>query len=199
MELISKKMDLTFSLRRKEIVKLEPMVLEIQERWPALFLEEQICEEFCRVTTKDLLGNFRAASDRYAPRLLKLYRARKGAFSQDMDNLLEKLDEQTSNIELHRRRTSLEGLSMFVHENSRKLSLTCLVTDPEDRQTKGVKMGILTVLNDVLTAHSSQYCHCVGRGHCPHRSSRPPYCVCLPFRPPLCLEHGVPKRAQVHF
>ncbi|KAL6462559.1 hypothetical protein MHYP_G00289810 [Metynnis hypsauchen] len=115
-ELISEKMDLTFSLRRKEIVQLEPMVLEIQERWPALFLEEQICEEFCRITTKDLIGNFRAALDKYAPRLLKLYRARKGAFSQDMDNLLEKLDEQ--------------------------------VTDPEDERTKGVKMGILTVLSD---------------------------------------------------
>ncbi|KAL6479421.1 hypothetical protein MHYP_G00128540 [Metynnis hypsauchen] len=141
-------MDLTFSLRRKEIVQLEPMVLEIQERWPALFLEEQICEEFCRITTKDLIGNFRAALDKYAPRLLKLYRARKGAFSQDMDNLLEKLDEQTSNIEMHRRRTSLEGLPIFVRENSRKLFLTCLVTDPEDERTKGVKMGILTVLSD---------------------------------------------------
>ena len=41
MELIRQKMDLTFSLRRKEIVEVEPMVLEIQERWPALFLEEQ--------------------------------------------------------------------------------------------------------------------------------------------------------------
>ena len=38
MELIRQKMDLTFSLRRKEIVEVEPMVLEIQERWPALFL-----------------------------------------------------------------------------------------------------------------------------------------------------------------
>ncbi|XP_031176782.1 uncharacterized protein LOC116065420 [Sander lucioperca] len=41
MELIRQKMDLTFSLRRKEIVEVEPMVLEIQERWPALFLREQ--------------------------------------------------------------------------------------------------------------------------------------------------------------
>ena len=54
----------------------------------------QVCEEFYRVTTKDLLGTFRAALDKYSPRLLKLYRARKAAFGQDMDNLLEKLDEQ---------------------------------------------------------------------------------------------------------
>ncbi|XP_035863592.1 uncharacterized protein LOC116045721 [Sander lucioperca] len=94
MELIRQKMDLTFSLRRKEIVEVEPMVLEIQERWPALFLREQICEEFFRVTTKDLLGTFRAALDEYCPRLLKLYRARRGACGQDMENLLDRLDEQ---------------------------------------------------------------------------------------------------------
>ncbi|KAL7851865.1 hypothetical protein SRHO_G00176500 [Serrasalmus rhombeus] len=94
MEFIRQKMDLTFCLRRKEIVEVEPTVLEVQERWPALFLEEQICEEFCRVTTKDLLWTFRSALDKYSPRLLRLYRARKGYFNQDMDSLLEKLDEQ---------------------------------------------------------------------------------------------------------
>lgn len=41
MKLIREKIDLTFSLRRKEIIEVEPMVLEIQERWTALFLEEQ--------------------------------------------------------------------------------------------------------------------------------------------------------------
>ncbi|KAG9260577.1 hypothetical protein AMEX_G26852 [Astyanax mexicanus] len=148
MELIRQKMDLTFSLRRKEIVEVEPMVLEVQERWPALFLEEQICEEFFRVTTKDLLGTFRAALDMYSPQLLKLYRARKGSFCQDMDTLFEKLDEQTSDLALHRKRTALEGLPIFVRENSKKLFPTCLVTETEAEQTKGVKMGVLTVLDD---------------------------------------------------
>ncbi|KAJ8395720.1 hypothetical protein AAFF_G00029570 [Aldrovandia affinis] len=39
--LIRQKMELTFSLRRKEIVDVEPMVSEIQERWLALFSEGQ--------------------------------------------------------------------------------------------------------------------------------------------------------------
>lgn len=39
---IRQKMDLTFSLRRKEIVDQQPLVSEIQERWPALFSEEQL-------------------------------------------------------------------------------------------------------------------------------------------------------------
>lgn len=50
--------------------------------------------EFHRVTTKDLLGTIRTALDEYCPRLLKLYRARKGAFGQEMESLLDGLDEQ---------------------------------------------------------------------------------------------------------
>lgn len=37
MTLIRQKMDLTFSLRRKEVVEVQAMVSEIQDRWPALF------------------------------------------------------------------------------------------------------------------------------------------------------------------
>jgi len=38
------------------------------------------------------------AIDMYTPKLLKLYRARKGAFGPDMDVLLERLDERVSSI-----------------------------------------------------------------------------------------------------
>ncbi|KAL2083749.1 hypothetical protein ACEWY4_021522 [Coilia grayii] len=156
MEFIRDKMDITFSLRRKEVVEVEPMVTDVLERWPGLFLEEQarhifhgICKEFTRVTTKDLLGTFRAALHMFTPRLLKLYRARKGAFSRDMEKLLEELDEQvTSDIALHRRQAALEGLPIFLRENADKFYRTCLATDPEDRWTKGVQMGVLIVLED---------------------------------------------------
>ena len=40
--LIKQQMELTFSLRRKEIVEMEPMVSEVQERWPALFSQSQV-------------------------------------------------------------------------------------------------------------------------------------------------------------
>ncbi|GAA6083498.1 uncharacterized protein LOC100151192, partial [Tachysurus ichikawai] len=79
MAAISEKMELTFSLRRKEVVQEQPMIVEVQEMWPALFYQEQICEEFFRITNKDLLGVFMAAIDMYTPKLLKLYRARRGA------------------------------------------------------------------------------------------------------------------------
>lgn len=42
MVVISEKMELTFSLRRKEVVEDQPMVVDVQQRWPALFLQEQV-------------------------------------------------------------------------------------------------------------------------------------------------------------
>ncbi|XP_051780263.1 uncharacterized protein LOC127526999 [Erpetoichthys calabaricus] len=41
LDLINTKMDLTFSLRRKEIVMDEPLVSVVQQRWPGLFIEQQ--------------------------------------------------------------------------------------------------------------------------------------------------------------
>ncbi|KAL6455036.1 hypothetical protein MHYP_G00365210 [Metynnis hypsauchen] len=41
MAVIREKMQLTFSLRRREVIEDQPMVAQIQERWPALFLDEQ--------------------------------------------------------------------------------------------------------------------------------------------------------------
>ncbi len=37
------------------------------------------------MTTMDLMGTFKAALEMFTPRLLKLYRARKGAFSREME------------------------------------------------------------------------------------------------------------------
>ncbi|XP_034552510.1 uncharacterized protein LOC117822015 [Notolabrus celidotus] len=90
--LIRQKMELTFSLRCKEIVEMEPMVSEVQERWPAMFCEAEIREEFHGITNKSLLDNFRAAINHHTPRLLQLYRTRKTAFPPEMNGLLQRLD-----------------------------------------------------------------------------------------------------------
>ncbi|KAL0149472.1 hypothetical protein M9458_055260, partial [Cirrhinus mrigala] len=39
--LLAQKMDLTFALRRKEIVESTPAISDVLERWPALFREPQ--------------------------------------------------------------------------------------------------------------------------------------------------------------
>ncbi|CAL8291969.1 unnamed protein product [Arctogadus glacialis] len=79
---------------------------------------------------------------------LQLYRARKGAFGQELEDLLGKLDKQTSDMTLHRRQAALEGLPIFLRENSKELFQTCKETNSEDKQTKGVQMGVLAVLED---------------------------------------------------
>lgn len=94
------------------------------------------------------MGTFKAALEMFTPRLLKLYRARKGAFSQEMEPLLEMLDKQTSDITSHRRQAAVEGLPIFLRENTEKLFCKCLATDADGKQMKGIKMGVLTVLDD---------------------------------------------------
>lgn len=42
MTLIQQKMELMFSLRWREVVECQPMVSEVQERWPALFSSEEV-------------------------------------------------------------------------------------------------------------------------------------------------------------
>ena len=44
--LIRHKMELTFSLRRREVVEGQPMVSEVQQRWPALFSCEEVWLSF---------------------------------------------------------------------------------------------------------------------------------------------------------
>lgn len=53
----------------------------------------QICEEFYRITSRNLQATWNASLDKYASRLIKLYRARKAAFGPDLEKLLKRLDE----------------------------------------------------------------------------------------------------------
>uniref|UniRef100_A0A672MK71 Uncharacterized protein n=1 Tax=Sinocyclocheilus grahami TaxID=75366 RepID=A0A672MK71_SINGR len=65
MAFVDSKMELTFSLRRKEIVE-EPLVADVLRQWPALFLEHQICAEFYRITQTNLKSKFFSSLDEYA-------------------------------------------------------------------------------------------------------------------------------------
>ncbi|KAK9522024.1 hypothetical protein VZT92_018519 [Zoarces viviparus] len=124
------------------------MVSEVQERWPVLFSIEEISEEFHRITSRDLLGTLSASLEKYVPHLRRLYRTRKGAFGQKMEDLLEKLDEQTSDILPHRKTAALRGLPIFVWDDSTQFLLECLDTDHEKRVLRGVSVAILTIIED---------------------------------------------------
>lgn len=52
MTYINQKMDVTFSMRRREIITDEPSVACIMKRWPGLFLEQQVTHFFIYIVFK---------------------------------------------------------------------------------------------------------------------------------------------------
>ncbi|XP_073787711.1 uncharacterized protein [Danio rerio] len=152
---IHRQMQETFSLRRKEVVEIQPLVEEIRERWPGLFLKEEICMEFSRICNVDLLRQFNESIDKYTAPLLKLYRKRRDSLGAQMKTLLDKLDDQVTDIVTHRKRVALEGLPLFLRENSACFLKMCLDTDPEDHSTRDVRIGILTVVEDDVGTSAS--------------------------------------------
>ncbi|KAL7374376.1 hypothetical protein ABVT39_027640 [Epinephelus coioides] len=153
--LIDSLMGRTFALRRQEIVENEPLVTEIESRWPALFSERQIGAEFTRLVSVDLLKSFLSGLDQHLPRLINLFEARKRRETKlghdtGLQSLLESLDSENSNQ--NKRSAALLGLPFFLKE---KFSKT---TDSVDVPAviKGVDVGLLitTEQNAEMTAQS---------------------------------------------
>uniref|UniRef100_A0A3P8SWX3 PB1 domain-containing protein n=1 Tax=Amphiprion percula TaxID=161767 RepID=A0A3P8SWX3_AMPPE len=87
---ITKLMQTTFALRRKEVVNDDLPVAEILERWPALKIESQICAEFHRITNMNLKNHFYAVLDRHSPHLHNLFR-KKAALTGKVSEVLGQL------------------------------------------------------------------------------------------------------------
>nr|XP_023649566.1 uncharacterized protein LOC111834473 [Paramormyrops kingsleyae] len=143
MTLVNQKMDMTFSMRRREIVHDEPPVSVVMERWPGLFTEPQVYAEFKRITGIDLHTAFHASLDKFSVPLLKMYRAKE---SNMITALLESLDEQTTDMTKHRRITALKGLPYYIREHTPILK-TCVAADLLETKV-GMKMGILETTED---------------------------------------------------
>ncbi|KAF7225070.1 transcript variant X3 [Nothobranchius furzeri] len=94
-KLIAEKMAKTFSLRRMEIVTECPAVHVVKERWPGLFTEAQIKEEFKRLTAVPLEETFLQNLDGYTQRLLQLMRTKGGAAGTRMRPFLNSCEAQT--------------------------------------------------------------------------------------------------------
>ncbi|KAL6469956.1 hypothetical protein MHYP_G00051270 [Metynnis hypsauchen] len=54
-------------------------IKDLKDRWPALFNASQVSAEFQRITTLTLEPKFLSMLDRYSPKLLSLFQAKKGA------------------------------------------------------------------------------------------------------------------------
>ncbi|XP_051954285.1 uncharacterized protein LOC127629147 [Xyrauchen texanus] len=148
--ILNTKMETTFPLRRKEIVNEQPLVSVIKERWPGLFLQEQLCAEFQRITCVDLKTAFMTSLNKHSNALIKMYRAKSKDLADEMKIILDHFDEQTTNILSHRYTTALRGLPLYLRERD-AISKTCLDTDLEETYARGVKLGILEVMEDDIS------------------------------------------------
>ncbi|XP_041828253.1 sterile alpha motif domain-containing protein 3-like [Melanotaenia boesemani] len=159
--LIDSLMGRTFALRRQEIVENEPLVTEVERRWPALFSERQIGAEFMRLVSVDLLKSFLSGLDQHLPRLMDLYKARKRrktklGHNMELHSLLESLDFENSNQS--KRSVALLGLPFFLKEdplNFIKFSKnTNFVEEPAVWNSVDVGLLITTEQTEEMTARS---------------------------------------------
>ncbi|KAL6462537.1 hypothetical protein MHYP_G00289590 [Metynnis hypsauchen] len=93
-KIISEKMEKTFPYRRLEVVNRMPAVPDVMERWPAIFYESQVKQEFKRITTKHLDRTFLTKMDFYTPKLLTIFKFKGGTAGTKMKTMLESLSQQ---------------------------------------------------------------------------------------------------------
>ncbi|MEQ2280784.1 hypothetical protein AMECASPLE_023522 [Ameca splendens] len=76
-----------------EVVTQSPVINVFKDRWPALFSESQIKEEFHRITTISLEETFMRKLDVYTPCLLQLMRGKGGVAGSRMCPLLDTINQ----------------------------------------------------------------------------------------------------------
>ncbi|XP_028970228.2 sterile alpha motif domain-containing protein 3 [Esox lucius] len=137
--LVKKHMDMTFALRRKEVVNEKPDISKMVLRWPSLFTESQVYYEFNRVVGKNLRENFFDALDHYSPNLMEIFRKKKGLTGQ----LLAELLRQTKTTEpTDVRSLCLRGLPVILGDDPSAFFKTC--SDVNDKDSfQQIPVGIL--------------------------------------------------------
>ncbi|XP_051272765.1 uncharacterized protein LOC127372883 [Dicentrarchus labrax] len=90
---VNEKMEKSFAMRRTEVVQDCPAIQDLLERWPSLFCENQIKEEFKRITTMHLERTFLSRLDRYTTKLLEIFRRKGGTAGTKIKPMLDSLNE----------------------------------------------------------------------------------------------------------
>ncbi|CAL9684197.1 unnamed protein product [Knipowitschia caucasica] len=122
---IKEHMKRTFALRREEIVATSPPVTALKERWPGLFHESQLYSEFLWITNENLPHLFYGSLDKYAPKLIELYKKkRSGPWGEKMEQLLTVYEQEKNDINVIRT-VALSGLIIHLKEDSSDLFRIC--------------------------------------------------------------------------
>uniref|UniRef100_A0AAV2LFT8 Uncharacterized protein n=2 Tax=Knipowitschia caucasica TaxID=637954 RepID=A0AAV2LFT8_KNICA len=149
-------MEQTFSIRRQEIIKTEPPVKDLLERWPALFTERQVYSEFARIASKNIELDFFDSLDRHAARLMEMFQTKKGVVGQKIAKLLQR--QNLANDVTEQRRVIIDGLAIILGDDPSeffKTSSKALM----DETTAALLMGVLTVDEDFLHPSSAETFH----------------------------------------
>ncbi|XP_026053336.1 uncharacterized protein LOC113039609 isoform X2 [Carassius auratus] len=143
---IASKMDLTFSMRRHEIVDAETPVKTLMERWPALFTERQVFAEFNRIVTTDLQSNFYGAVDRYTPRFVTIFKSKKGTVGEKLNELMQQMNTGKEADVTAMRTLVLRGLPILLGDDASNFYNTCNACDVDGWPQ--VSVGVLTVIDE---------------------------------------------------
>ncbi|XP_075884635.1 uncharacterized protein LOC142889826 isoform X1 [Nelusetta ayraudi] len=131
----------TFSIRRLEVVRGSPAVAEFKERWPALFCEAEIKEEFRRITTIPLEHRFLSKLDFYTPKLIAFMKTKGGCMGTKLRPLLSKLSQNLS-IEA-RRDAVIRALILYLGEKEGDLFDNCWQDNCSDVTLHVIKVLVI--------------------------------------------------------
>ncbi|XP_056102188.1 uncharacterized protein LOC130100539 isoform X1 [Rhinichthys klamathensis goyatoka] len=137
-------MDMTLSLRRKDVVINKPPVSQILQRWPALFRESQVYQEFNRVVGKNLKQEFYGSLDRHCPQLIQIFRSKRGLAGQILSDLLQQA--KTSDL-VDMRCVAMRGLPVLLGDDPTEFFKACFASDDGDSY-QHVPVGILSLENE---------------------------------------------------
>ncbi|GAA6077970.1 uncharacterized protein LOC113645414 isoform X1, partial [Tachysurus ichikawai] len=103
---INQKMDMTLSLRRKDVVINKPPVYQ----------------EFSQVVGKNLKQEFYGSLDRHCPQLIQIFRSKRGLAGQILSNLLQQT--KTSDI-ADMRCVAMRGLPVLLGDDQTEFFKAC--------------------------------------------------------------------------
>ncbi|KAG5271420.1 hypothetical protein AALO_G00179540 [Alosa alosa] len=127
----------------------KPPVSQIIQHWPALFVENQVSQEFSRVVGENLKQDFSESLDRLCPKLVEIIRSKRGLKGQLLDDLLRQTKtSDTADI----RCLVLRGLPILFDDNSADFFKTCFVTNDEGVY-RHIGTGILCFTEEDIAPH----------------------------------------------
>ncbi|XP_060926459.1 uncharacterized protein LOC133000530 [Limanda limanda] len=129
-----------------EIVKKEPAVHNMVERWPALFTERQVFAEFNRIASKNLEGDFFEALDQYTSSSKFQNKTKKGTVGRKLSELMQHMSWMTPDVTVLRS-VVLKGIPILLGDASSEFFKTCSDT-ARDEALECITVGVLTVVSE---------------------------------------------------